>query len=493
MKRDKEWQKLYENITESKAGATIIESDKPLFERLVHNEMKYLKEETFSGDIARVGEILVPVFRRAFPQLIAKELVGVQPLSQPSGHVFALRYHYKGNYGVGVAGHSANSYVVGGGQNGGPVGPTGQGQSMTATTSVVVVYADAAAKIADIDFATGVTDVGAGEAHSNTSTAIGAVGTSSGTVIYSESNRALIEITAADLSSALAVVSAGGSACVVVYNDAGYDFIFSAYSGPWFTDIGEAKGDDIEELGLTIEKILVEAKTRKLRASYTIEAAQDMKAIHGKDLAAELIDILTYEITQSIDRDLISAIRSAATTVAAYDVLGTGSGAGDADGRWSVEKYRNAYTELIRLSNDIAKTTLRGPGNFIIASPDVATMLETIPAYTTWPVPGAIDTSAPVNSMGHALVGTIGGRFRVYRDIFAANDATIVGYKGPSQYDTGVIWSPYVPLTMTKVVQQESGQPRIIFSERSAISQTPFSSDQYYRSITFNNIFTKGA
>lgn len=485
MRRDPKLKALYEQkITNSKKGAPINERDKAIFERLVHNEMQYIKEDTFSSDISRVGETLIPVFRRAFPQLIGKDLVGVQPMSQPSGHVFSMRYNYKGNAGVGVHGNSGNIFVNGNGQNNGAVGPNGQAQVMSKPDSVVVIYSDRAALEADIPLASGQVYPAAGAAYDATiQSTVTAAASATSFVMYVEDNKALMYVPSADVSSVLGANYGSGSEAT--WNTAGYNYYFKNYVGPWTTDIAERKGDDIEEVGMMIEKVLVEAVSRKLRSSYTLESAQDMKSIHGKDIASELIDVLQFLVSQGVDRDLLDAIAAAAIPAPAYDLNA------DSDGRWSIENYRNAYTQLIRQSNSIAKTTLRGPGNFVVASPDVCTMLETIPSYQFAPIKGGgdVDTSVNMNQMGNAMIGSLGGRFNVYRDIFKETNETIIGYKGPSEFDSGIIWSPYRPIEMTKVIQQETGNPRIIFTERSAISFSAFTSDGFFRKINFENIF----
>jgi hypothetical protein len=442
-----------QKIIESKQALPIQKKDVELFETLVKNQYGYLNEQTLTGDMALLGQILVPVFRRAFPMLIGKDVCGVQPLSQPTGYAFGLRYHF------------ANSVT-----GGNVIGGTDAVKKSSTANSILLILASATHSLV-----------------------VGGTTSLGDTVKYVEGANVLVKLDST--GSARADYTVGGSEggttiSAIVNNEAGYVYILKNYSGSYSTSAGEVMADDIRELGLTIDKIPVEAKTRKLRARYTIESAQDLKAIHGKDMAQELIDILTYEISQAIDRDIIDTINSAAVP-SSFSAKASYTGAyGTNDGRWSAEAYRNVYHELIRKSNDIAKSTLRGPGNFIIASSDVCTMLETLPGWKLFfDLNGDVNTNATVNQTGQALIGSIGGRFKVYRDIFATENYATVGYKGQSSYDAGVIWSPYVPLQMKQTADVANGNPNIIFMERSAITANIFATDNFYRKVLIHDLF----
>ncbi len=440
--------------------------------------------------MAKIGQILVPVYRRAFPQLIGKELVGVQPMNGLTGYMFALRYAYQGNSAVALAASGTTT---------GQQTPIGGNSASTASldfqkdpsNSAIYQFSTEAEALSNID--------NSGEhVGPNASAYASPLGEllaydSGALVVYSEDSKVLVKhSTAALATNKLNFVNATGANITDYWdNEAGYKFILKGYAGApegLATADGELLGNDIEELGLTIEKKSIEARTRKLKARYTIEAAQDLKAVHGKDMASELIDILTYELTQAIDRQIIDAIDSSVTS--AYSTTYAVSGSGKTgNGRWELEDFRNAYIEIVRKSNDIAKTTFRGPGNFILAHPDVVTMIENMPGYAVAPMAGDADTSGPVNQTGNSLVGTVGGRFSVYRDIFASTVNAIVGYKGASSYDTGVVYCPYIPISMKQTVDQESANPNIIFMERSAIDTSPFEPDRYYRKLTFTQLF----
>lgn len=487
MRRDKDLQKQYSWITESAKCKALREKDKPVFERLVKNLDTYLKETSLSGDQARIGQMLIPVYRRAFAHLIGKDIVGVQPLSQPTGYAFALRYSYEGNKRQTDAG----GRVVGG-RTDFPVPPSDNQRSQA--NSLIVIFKTTANRV---------THAGTVEANAAAFGALPggselAAAMPSGTVakvVYTEDQKALLRFfgdpdNSANRDSIRAQIAAikglvghtGSTVADVVDNQAGYLFIMKKYTGNLSTALGEKLTDDMSELGLTIDKIQVEAITRKLRSRLTREAIQDLKSVHGKDLISEMVDILQYEIAQSVDRTIVDTIRSAATR-------STFSITADADGRWQAERFRGAYTEIVRKSNDIARTTLRGPGNFIIGHSDVVTMLEQIPGFAISPVKGDVDSSGVVNTSGSAYVGTLGGRFNIYRDIFAPEVSATVGFKGQSAFETGVIYSPYIPVEMVETIDPLTGNPALIFMERSAVTQSPFSGDKYYRDIVISNLF----
>jgi hypothetical protein len=472
---------LIKTTVESKKASPIRERDKDMFERLLMNEINYLKEQTFAGDIAGLGQVLIPVFRRAFPILIGKDIVGIQPLSQPIGYVFAARYYYAGN----KAANTTTGYTpVGGAKKSSLDYETSyQNTSVdfqrTAVNTCILVWATTAARIAD-----GVSTVGYGEASAICTGEVNSIAATA-YVLYSEDNKAVIYASAADIVLLKAAVgtNTGFDATDYYDNEASYLAILKNYAGPLTTLIGEQKGNDnkIDEIGYTIDKISVEAKTRKLKARYTIESAQDLKSVHGKDMATELVDILTHEIAQSIDRDIIDTMNAVAPA-STFDV-----NAGD--GRWQAERFKVAYTEVVRKANEIAKSTMRGPGNVVVCDADVATMFEQMPGFTIAPVGGNVNTAEPVNVTAQTMIGNVAGRFNIYRDIFASTKYATIGYKGPSNYDCGIIWAPYIPVEMKKVVEPESANPAIIFMERSALVPNIFGASNYYRKITFSNIF----
>lgn len=275
----------------------------------------------------------------------------------------------------------------------------------------------------------------------------------------------------------------------------GYNTIDSTYSGSMVTSAGEALGSNvtgsvglgigdgtqIKEVNLTLEKKQIEAKTRKLRSRWSLEVAQDLQAMHAISIEDEMIDILSYEISAEIDREIIAAIRTAADTNSYSYVAGqqgtlSWSSSADFDGRWEHEKFRNLYNYSIRMANRISIDTRRGSGNFIIASPVVSAALEGTSSFTIAPVMGNLNTAQPVD-----IIGTIDGRMKVIRDTFATTDEMLVGYKGPNTMDAGIIYSPYIQLMLSNAVFENSFQNTRGIMSRYGLTSNIFGAANYYQ------------
>jgi len=238
--------------------------------------------------------------------------------------------------------------------------------------------------------------------------------------------------------------------------------------------LGSTGGSAFNEMGFTIEKATVTAKSRALKAEYSLELAQDLKAIHGLDAETELANILSTEIMAEINREVIRTINSQAklgaltTNTAVNGIFNVQT---DADGRWSVEKFKGLIMQIERESNVIAKETRRGKGNFIICSSDVASSLSAAGMLDYTP---ALSTNLNVDDTGNTFAGVLNGRTRVYIDPYATNDYVTVGYKGTNPYDAGVFYCPYVPLTMVRAVGEDTFQPKIGFKTRYGMVSNPF-------------------
>lgn len=259
-------------------------------------------------------------------------------------------------------------------------------------------------------------------------------------------------------------------------------------------------GSAFEEMGFTIEKATVTAKSRALKAEYSLELAQDLKAIHGLDAETELANILSTEILAEINREVINTINSQAKLGAQSSNIalpGTFDLSSDADGRWSAEKFKGLVIQLDREANVIAKETRRGKGNVVICSSDVATALAASGMLDYTP---AMSTSLQVDDTGNTFAGVLNGRTKVYIDPYAASDYITVGYKGTNPYDAGIFYCPYVPLQMVKAVGENDFQPRIGFKTRYGMASNPFvgaapadglalaGTNQYYRKFAVANI-----
>jgi hypothetical protein len=231
-------------------------------------------------------------------------------------------------------------------------------------------------------------------------------------------------------------------------------------------------------MAFSIEKSTVTAKSRALKAEYTMELAQDLKAIHGLDAETELANILSAEILAEINREVVRTIyinsekgAVAGTTTAGIFDLDT-----DSNGRWSVERFKGLMFQVEREANTIAQRTRRGKGNILITSSDVASALQMAGVLDYTP---ALNNNLNVDDTGNTFAGILNGRYKVYIDPYSANANTakqffVVGYKGTSQYDAGIFYCPYVPLQMVRAVGQDSFQPKIGFKTRYGIQANPF-------------------
>jgi hypothetical protein len=277
---------------------------------------------------------------------------------------------------------------------------------------------------------------------------------------------------------------------------------------PYTTGVGMAVGDAEKlgdspgyawgEMAFTIEKTTVAAKTRGLKAQYTVELAQDLKAVHGLDAEGELANILSQEILFEINREVIRTIYAAAQPGAqtgATTTFGTFDLDTDANGRWSVERFKGLLFQIERDCNSIAQTTRRGKGNILIVSADVASALSMAGILDYTP---ALSTALNVDDTGNTFAGVLNGKIKVYVDPYSANLNTasqfyVAGYKGTSPYDAGMFYCPYVPLQMVRAVDPATFQPKIGFKTRYGLVTNPFTSltagtNTYYRRVKVTNL-----
>ena len=379
-----------------------------------------------TGSIGTWDPVLISLVRRSMPNLMAYDVAGVQPMTGPTGLIFAMKSRFDGG----------------------------------STSNTEALFNEA------------------NTAHSGTQT--GAGNGSAG---------------ASGLSG---VTDAGGDSSI------DNDRVTAITGTGMTTDSAEALGSSgstaFAEMGFTIEKATVTAKSRALKAEYSLELAQDLKAIHGLDAETELANILSAEILAEINREVIRTINSQAKTGALQASTAT-SGifdmSTDADGRWSVEKFKGLIVQIEREANVIAKETRRGKGNFIICSSDVASALAASGMLDYTP---AMSTNLNVDDTGNTFAGVLNGRTKVYIDPYATVDYVTVGYKGTNPYDAGIFYCPYVPLTMVRAVAEDTFQPKIGFKTRYGMASNPFvgstpadglaaaKSNQYYRIFRVDNI-----
>ena len=375
---------------------------------------------TVAGPVAGFDPVLISLICRSMPNLVAYELAGVQPMNGPTGLIFAMRSRYTNQSGDEAFFNEPES-AFSANKAGTNIGQATQG-----------------------DYTAGVDDDG--------TVGFGSTGTQRGT------NPAILENNASDAVQAQYSVGQGMA-----------------------TGDSEALGDgvngDFNEMAFSIEKVTVTAKSRALKAEYSLELAQDLKAIHGLNAEAELANILSSEILAEINREVIRTIYKTAEAGSQVNVANSGFFNLDVDsnGRWSVEKFKGLLFNIERDANRIAQRTRRGKGNIILTSADVASALTMAGVLDYTP---ALNANLQVDDTGNTFAGTINGKYRVYIDPFSANSAQnqyyVVGYKGTSPYDAGLFYCPYVPLQMVRAVGENSFQPKIGFKTRYGLVSNPF-------------------
>ena len=375
--------------------------------------------------------ILIALVRRAMPNLMAYDICGVQPMTGPTGLIFAMKSRYK----TAKAGAEVNTEAL---------------------------------------FNEALTNYSGDSSTASFNTSGGTSG--------------LDGFTDGDGDSTIA--------------DSATDPLGS--TDPYTTAEAEALGSSgneaFAEMGFTIDKATVTAKSRALKAEYSLELAQDLKAIHGLDAETELANILSTEILAEINREVVRTLNSQAKVGALQTntaINGIFNVQTDADGRWSVEKFKGLILQIEREANVIAKETRRGKGNFMVCSSDVASALSASGMLDYAP---AMATNLNVDDTGNTFAGTLNGRMRVYIDPYATGDYINIGYKGTNPYDAGVFYCPYVPLTMVRAVGEDTFQPKIGFKTRYGMASNPFvgtnpadglasaRSNQYYRIFRVDNI-----
>ena len=386
-----------------------------------------------SGQTGNWNPILIALVRRAMPNLMAYDIAGVQPMTGPTGLIFAMKSRYKKTKGGALDGGEA-------------------------------LFDEALANFSG---------------DSNTQS----FNTSGGTSGLGDS--------AGDNSDGDSTIDDSDTDPI-----SGIDL----YSTAEAEALGVSGGQGFAEMGFTIEKATVTAKSRALKAEYSLELAQDLKAIHGLDAETELANILSTEILAEINREVVRTVNSQAkigalqTNTAVNGVFNIQT---DADGRWSVEKFKGLILQLEREANVIAKETRRGKGNLMICSSDVASALAASGMLDYTP---AMATNLNVDDTGNTFAGTLNGRMRVYIDPYATGDYINVGYKGTNAFDAGLFYCPYVPLTMVRAVGEDTFQPKIGFKTRYGLASNPFvgsapadglaaiKTNQYYRIFRVDDI-----
>ena len=420
---------------------------------LLENQERFLKEErglvteaaptnslggtgfsggsTATGPVAGFDPVLISLIRRSMPKLIAYDICGVQPMTGPTGLIFAMR--------------------------------STKGTNRDINNSAVETFFN------EVD-----------TEHSSENSADGLASND-----MTGSNPGL-------LADGAGNYTIGGQGMTTAQSEA----------------LGDGASNHFNEMGFSIEKVTVTAKSRALKAEYSLELAQDLKAVHGLDAESELANILSTEVLAEINREVVRTVYKIARPGAQNNTATAGVFDLDVDsnGRWSVEKFKGLLFQIERDMNAIGHETRRGKGNILICSADVASALSMagVLDYSSG-INGAVGGLGNVDDNSSTLVGTLNGRIKVYVDPYSANvsDAHfyVSGYKGSSAYDAGLFYCPYVPLQMVRAVGQDTFQPKIGFKTRYGMVANPFAegltqgegaltanANRYYRRVRVNNL-----
>jgi len=402
---------------------------------LLENQRLFNENSTDTGDIAQFKRISIPLVRRIYPQLIANKIVSVQPLLGPTGLVYYLRFRYSSNKGA-IRGSSNN-----GGFPGDDVNTLGQRVNGDANLDIYYSSQFIQNETSSTDIGDDVTSVFSafehtpvlagtvtGTIYDGTTAAQTFVVSESGTFTFSDINSPSPKVTAGTLN-----VTTGE--LTLTWNGApGANHVVMNY------EYNMECNADLPEINLVIESEEIVAKTRKLKAAWTYEAQQDLRSQHNLDAEAELTSVLAQEINLEIDREVLTDLRNNAGTVSAWDF-------NTAMGDNIKEKYESLYIKITEVSAVIHRKTLRGGANWIVTSPEVASIFETATAGYA-PAPSDTFTS----SLGIQYVGSVNNKWRLYKDPLFPSGQLLMGYKGDSYMDSGYFFCPYVPLTQTPVV-----------------------------------------
>jgi hypothetical protein len=357
-----------------------------------------------AGGVQNYDPVLVSLVRRSMPNLVSYDIMGVQPMTGPTGLVFAMRSKYTSPAGTEAFYNEAQTDFSGAGTQ---AGTTGTAATANTGTSMTTAAAEA---------------------------------------------------------------------------------------------LGDSANNAFPEMAFEIEKVSVTAGSRALKAEYTTEMAQDLKAIHGLDAEKELSNILTAEILADINREAVRTVYNTAKagSQTGVAVAGTFDLDVDANGRWLVEKFKGLMFQIEREANQIAKETRRGRGNIILCSSNVASALTMAGVLDYTP---ALKDSLNVDDTGNTFAGTINGRYKVYVDPYAGGEYMVVGYKGASSFDAGLFYCPYVPLQFVRAMGENTFQPKIGFKTRYGLVANPFAegavkgagaltpnSNVYYRRSLISNL-----
>jgi len=534
------WRKLLEH----KRMAPLSNKKKPVVAKMMDNLYKrskgLLKEEKLTtADIQNFDTVLIPMIRRIAPELIALDILGTQVMEKPAQLIFALRaflsgreYNATDGYGYALPGGRAKSADR--------VDDVVRAQALIinkATASSSELYDNmfekggaleaiiANATLYQKGYLKGIHHPTTGNTplmvygkmvefdENGVITAVSA-NTIEGKIYYLEQTtdvfKAIVELSSADQTAKTkfnqwmivagdedamsgwtvgSTPSADQLASVttlknVFENEIMYNIVFKGYSGTYTTSEME-NATTWNEVSFDIDSTLVRANGRLLKARYTLEVAEDLMSYHMVDAEEELINMISYQILSEMNREVVEKIYEAALSGGngiynwEYGTQTTG-----ADGRWHAEKYHALYTLMNKVAGDIAIANRRRMANFAITSMPVKTALESVQGYSLW-----TDVNNNFNSSaGIVYAGTLAGKYKIFVDTFATSNYLLMGYKGDSEYDAGLFYCPFIPLTAVKAVDPSNFQPRLGFRTRYGIGENPFGKELYYRFINVEGL-----
>jgi len=423
---------LLENTEQSIREGSSLGTTGMLAEAAPTNSMGASSSVANAGNVDTYDPVLISLVRRAMPNLVAYDIVGVQPMTGPTGLVFAMKSNYGAQDGSGGEALFDDVKTGFGSKEGNGTGVTGEGTLNSSTGEIA-----------------------------------------SGFTVTTGSTTAQAE---AQGTSEVATLTGG------------------SYAQNMTGDVSET--DAISEMSFKIDKVAVTAVSRALKAEYSSELAQDLKAIHGLDAETELANMLSAELLTEINREVVRTVYVAAKAggqdgTAAKGVFNLDV---DSNGRWSVEKFKGLMFQIEREANAIAKATRRGKGNIVICSSDVASALQMAGVLDYAP---ALNNGLNVDDTGNTFAGVLNGRYKVYIDPFAGKEYLVVGYKGDNAFDAGIFYCPYVPLQMVRAVGENSFQSKIGFKTRYGMVANPLASatgavtagtNGYYRRLQVTNL-----
>ena len=426
----------YKTILESEKMPKILESEigqmAVLMDNQAKEEQRLMSEGTTSADVAEFNPLFMPLARRVMPTLVANHLVGIQPLNGPVALIQTLRFRY-----IGMGKDKDDRY-------GGKISPIKDGQIIEINLTGTLPTKGDTIKVNDKE----------------------------ATVIYIENS--LILISSQIGSAGLKVKDSDGNEIGEIINtysnELSFRKIFKGYTGSLPTTEAELLGYDMAEIGFDVESVQIKAESRKLKASYTVEMYQDLKSMYGKLADEELMNMMSVEVLNELDREIIEKVNSWAAPSSDFIIGGSNSSGST---RFELESMAHLTLKIAQESREIARMTRRGAGNTLLVSPRVATVLEGAKGYISLRTEDNINIGTGV---GVSVIGTFNG-MKVIQDNFTNRDYVTVLYKGSARTDAIGYYAPYIPLSYIRVVHPDSGQPGIILSTRYGLIENPLNQE----------------